>query len=206
MPDYELDDAYELKTPEDNRVHYDNWSATYDDHFAEGWGYVAPARIAALFRERFDGAGPVLDIGAGTGLVTQHLSGLHVEGIDISPEMLAVARKKDIYRKLIEADLTATLPMDDNTYAGFVSCGTFTHGHVGPQALEELLRVARQDALFVTGTIASVFDGAGFGSKFAQLVAHGRITPLEFAEIDIYEGADHPHAGDKGLVAIFRKI
>jgi hypothetical protein len=36
-------------------------------------------------------------------------------------------------------------------------------------------------------------------------VAHRRIAPVDFREIGIYEGADHDHAGDTGLVMVFRK-
>lgn len=205
--DYDLDSAYEIKGPEDAMRHYDAWSETYDDHFGQGWGYVAPARIAALFAAHAVD-GPVLDVGAGTGLVTEALrsmSAVEVDGIDISTGMLEQARSKGIYRALIEADLTRPLDLPDESYGGLVSCGTFTHGHVGPEAFPELLRIARPGAVFCLGTIAPVLDGAGIGSALARLVAHGMIEPVTFAEITIYEGADHPHMDDRGLVMIFRK-
>ena len=47
--------------------------------------------------------------------------------------MLDVAQTKGIYRALFAGDLTARLPVDDGTYAGIVSSGTFTNGHVGPE-------------------------------------------------------------------------
>ena len=86
-----------------------------------------------------------------------------------------------------------------------ISCGTFTHGHVGPECLPELIRVTRPGALFVCGTIASVYDGMGFGSALAGLVADGAISPLRFRKIGIYEDASHDHAEDEGLVMIFRR-
>ena len=51
--------------------------------------------------------------------------------------MLEKAAEKGVYRKLIEADLTATLPLDDRSYAAVVSTGTFTLGHVGTEAMDE---------------------------------------------------------------------
>jgi len=86
-----------------------------------------------------------------------------------------------------------------------ISAGTFTHGHVGPEALPELLRIVAEGALFVCGTKPDVFDEMRFGSALAGLQAAGRITPVQFFDIPIYEGADHPHAGDRGLVMAFRK-
>lgn len=204
MPDYDLDRAYEIDGPEDAKELYGRWAETYDDSFGEGWGYVAPREIAAIFREEMDSDAPVLDIGAGTGLLGSYLRDLTTDGIDVTPEMLAKARTKGIYRDLYEGDLLKPLAFPDDRYGAVVSCGTFTHGHVGPACLPELLRVTRPGALFVCGTIAPVLDGAGFGSALAQLVARGRIEPVRFREIAIYEGQDHPHADDRGLVMVFR--
>ena len=36
--------------------------------------------------------------------------------------------------KIIEADLTEPIALADDRYAGIVSAGTFTHGHLGPAA------------------------------------------------------------------------
>ncbi len=207
MGDYDLDKAYEIHGPDDAKKLYGDWAATYDDSFGEGWGYIAPREIAGIFKAEMGEANqPVLDIGAGTGLVTEHLRGLTVDGIDITPEMLEIAAKKGIYRERILGDLLKPLEMEDETYGGVISCGTFTHGHVGPECLPELLRVTKPGALFVCGTIPAVFDGAGFGSALARLVAAGRIEPARFREIPIYEGKDHPHAGDRGLVMVFRRV
>ncbi|MHA7888341.1 class I SAM-dependent DNA methyltransferase [Roseicyclus sp.] len=204
--DYDLDRAYRIESPADARRVYDDWAATYDDSFAHDWGYVAPRRIADIFlAEGGPAGGPVLDIGAGTGLMAEALPGLMIDGIDISPEMLARAAAKGLYRTRIEADLTAALPLADAAYGGFVSCGTFTHGHVGADCLPELLRVAAPGALFCCGTRPAVYDAMGFGSALALATARGQITPPRFFEIDIYEGASHDHAADTGLVMLFRK-
>lgn len=205
MQDYDLDRAYEIHGPDDARKLYDDWAATYDSSFGEGWGYIAPREIAAIFAAEASENQPVLDIGAGTGLVAEHLRDFTVDGIDIAPEMLAVAAKKGLYRRRILGDLTLPLDMPGGVYGGVVSSGTFTHGHVGPECLPELLRVTRPGALFVCGTIPSVYDGMGFGSALALWTARGAITPVDFRDIPIYEGADHPHAGDRGLVMVFRK-
>jgi SAM-dependent methyltransferase len=97
------------------------------------------------------GTGPVLDVGAGTGLVGAALRGLgwagEIDGIDLSPQMLDQAREKQVYRDLIEADVTRPLPLPGG-YNGVVSSGTFTHGHVGPEALGPMLAVAAPGVLW----------------------------------------------------------
>lgn len=201
-----LDAAYGLETPDDSVALYRDWAETYDESFAAARGYIYPREVARLFtgRARPDDT-PVLDIGAGTGLVAEHLGGV-VDGIDISAEMLEVAGAKGLYRQRIIADLTQALEIADASYGGLISAGTFTHGHLGPGCLDELIRIARPGALWCIGINEQVFDGAGFGSAFARHVAAGVFSPLEFRRVRIYEGATHEHAEDSSLVAIFRSL
>jgi SAM-dependent methyltransferase len=205
--DYDLDEAYEIHGPDDAKALYGDWAATYDESFGQGWGYVAPQRMAEIYLDEMNAENaPILDIGAGTGLIAEHLGGQPADAFDITPQMLEEAAPKGLYRQTILGDLTKPLELEDDSYGGVISCGTFTHGHVGPECLPELLRVTRPDALFVCGTIPSVYDQMRFGSTLADLVAEGRITPLRFRKIAIYENADHPHAEDLGLVMVFRKL
>lgn len=201
-----LEGAYALKTPEDNVGYYRDFAEAYDSEFAAAMGYVYAREVARAFlAEAGPKDRPVLDIGAGTGLVAEHMAEVPVDGIDISPEMLAKAAAKGLYRARIVADLTRPLAIPDAAYGGFVSAGTFTHGHVGPEVLGELLRIARPGALFCLGINLQVFDKAGFGSAFARLVAAGRVTPLDFREVPIYGGGDHEHASDRAVLALFRR-
>ncbi len=205
--DYDLDHAYEISGPESARELYGTWAETYDTAFGAGWGYIAPREIARLLLAETGDNIPILDIGAGTGQVAEHLDGQLCDAIDITPEMLAIAEPKNLYRNLIVGDLLQPLDLPDAEYGAIISCGTFTHGHVGPECLPELLRITRPGAVFCCGTIAPVLDGAGFGSALATLVAQGHISPVRFKQIDIYqEGADHPHKDDKGLVMVFNRL
>lgn len=204
--DYDLDRAYDIDGPDQAKALYGAWAATYDSEFGSAWGYIAPREIAKIYRSAATDADmPILDIGAGTGLVAEHLGDLPVDGIDITPEMLEIAGQKGLYRNRIVGNLLEPLMFPDDTYGGVISCGTFTHGHVGPACLPELLRVTRPGALFVCGTIPAVLDGEGFGSALATLVATDQITPVDFRQIEIYDKDHHDHSGDKGLVMVFRK-
>jgi SAM-dependent methyltransferase len=203
---YDLDEAYEINGPDEARRLYGDWAETYDDSFGAAWGYIAPREIAAILRSEIAPTAEILDIGAGTGLVAENLRGLTVDALDITPEMLRIAEPKGLYRRLMLGDLTATLDIPDGSYDAIVSCGTFTHGHVGPECFPELLRITRPGAVFACGTIGPVLDGARFGSELARLVALGRITPIAWRDIPIYEGVDHPHKDDRGLVMVFRRL
>ncbi len=71
---------------------YRGWAAGDDGGFAAGMDYRLPAQVAGAFVAP-GGAGPVLDVGAGTGLLAQALVGMGFEGaldgLDFSAEMLA---------------------------------------------------------------------------------------------------------------------
>jgi predicted TPR repeat methyltransferase len=208
MTDRELSTrtAYALETAEDRKALYADWAATYDDSFAKAADYIFPCHVARVFHAR-GGDGPVLDAGAGTGLVAQAIrarGAVTLDAFDLSPEMLEVARAKGLYRNLIEGDLTETLPFATATYRAVVSAGTFTHGHVGPEALDELVRVAASGAIFVLSIKADLYASQGFEAKFAQLA--GRITALDIEEVPIYgPQTDEEHASDIGLIASFRR-
>lgn len=203
-----LDSAYSLRTPEDSRKLYADWASSYDEGFAQDSDYCLPQVTADVFAEA-GGRGPVLDVGAGTGLLGAILSNRGykvIDATDISAEMLQVASKKDVYRDTIVADLTLGIPAPEGSYSGVVSSGTFTHGHVGPEAIEGLLRVARRDALFALSINAAHFESHGFSRTFDDLLARGLIKRLSLPERKIY-GPAHtgPHKDDAAFIALFRK-
>ncbi|MBW4707045.1 class I SAM-dependent methyltransferase [Roseobacter sp. YSTF-M11] len=202
----DLDTAYALETPDDNRALYAGWAETYDATFAQEMDFLMPGHVARLF-DGHGGDGPVLDAGAGTGLVAGEIlrrRACDIDAFDLSAEMLAVARSKGFYRRTIEGDLTAPLPFATGSYNAVVSSGTFTHGHVGPEALDELLRVAAPCALFVLTIKTEHYDTRGFAGKFAALSP--AITGFETVQLPIYgPGATGDHKDDQGVIAVFRK-
>lgn len=218
-----LADAYALVSPEDSRALYARWAATYESDFVDGSGYVIPDRVAEEFADvagHLDG--PVLDVGCGTGLVAFALvrdtagEGVDwvIDGVDISPEMLAESGRKrrpdgtSLYRRLVEIDLTGDLSLRtdllDAQYAGVVSAGTFTHGHLGPESLSALIQLGRPGAIFAIGINAEHFQAHGFAECLADEVGAGRIRNLDPRVVEMYR-PDSDHAGDHAVVAVFRR-
>jgi predicted TPR repeat methyltransferase len=207
MDDPDVDAAYNLETPEDSIRLYRDWSESYDESFAAAQGYRLPAAVAEAFAAA-GGTGPVLDVGAGTGLLAARLAALGigpVDAADISPEMLAQAEAKGLYRATHVLDLTGPLPLPDAAFNGIVSSGTFTYGHVGPEALDELLRIAAPAARFALSINAGVYETAGFAAKFAALGP--TLAGFALAEAAIYgPEADPEHRDDRALIACFSKV
>lgn len=204
-----LADAYELSTPEDSRRLYADWATTYDQDFAAGQDYLLPGLTAKAFAAA-GGTGPVLDAGAGTGLCGQALRTLGVEPVDatdISAAMLAEALRKDAYRDVIEADLLEGIPVPRSSYRGVVSSGTFTHGHLGPEVLPALLRVAAPDAWFALSVNAKFYEKAGFAAAFDRLLQGQWIKSLTLPELRIYgPRATGAHKDDTAIIALFQKV
>jgi predicted TPR repeat methyltransferase len=201
--------AYAVEGPDGNRALYADWAATYDETFVDSSRYVYHANVATTFLDRFDASdgGAVLDVGCGTGVVGEALrtSGLAhhspIDGLDISPEMLAEAAAKavggaTVYRTVIEADLTQHIDVPTDHYHGIVSAGAFTHGHLGPEAFDELFRVAAPGALCVIGVNSAHFDEFGFGAFLSARQQAGAIASVELKVAPIYAHSD-PDVADQ---------
>mmetsp|Transcript_24080 Transcript_24080/g.44528 ORF Transcript_24080/g.44528 Transcript_24080/m.44528 type:complete len:211 (+) Transcript_24080:9055-9687(+) len=202
----DLKSAYALETPDDSRRLYAAWATTYDRGFAEQSGYILPEHVARHFAV-MGGFGPVLDVGAGTGLcgATLRARGIEpVDGTDISDEMLAVAAQKDCYRTLFTGDILAGLDVAEGSYQGAVSAGTFTHGHVGPEGIDAMLHAVRPQGWIVFSVNTKHYEAAGFSAKIAAL--EPEISDLSTTEVAIYAtGALGEHAQDTALLIAFRK-
>lgn len=92
----------------DVRTGYGEWVATYERTVEDAMDI---ALLDALATPRWATLAHAVDLGCGTGrtgawLARQGIAS--IDGVDLTPAMLALARAKGIYRTLAEADLTAT--------------------------------------------------------------------------------------------------
>lgn len=163
---------------------YDRWSQTYEDEMARA-GYRHPGICLALVARHLPrGSTPLLDAGAGTGLVGEWLGIIgypHVEALDISEGMLAVAGRKGAYKALHRLALGNELPFGDGHFAGVVSAGVFTTGHVGAEGLDELVRITRPGGAIVL-TVKTTLWESGFSAHLENLAKQGSIALVEQTE------------------------
>ena len=213
-----LHDAYAVETHDDSIQLYKDWADTYDQDFIAAKGYVGYLNAARFFLEQNDRPdGPVLDVGCGTGVVGIALRDggvTTVDGIDISQAMLDQARDKKArdgapaYTDLIQADLTETIAIESSTYAGIVSAGTFTHGHLGPESLDELWRVAAPGAVCSIAINAAHFDSQGFASKISDDVKRNVVTEpdINIANTYTHKLTDVDDENNQSVIVVCRVV
>ena len=94
------------------------------------------------------------DIGCGPGYVTGHLreAGLDVFGIDLSPEMIAIARR-DYPDVVFEVGTMTDLKLADHSVAGIVAFWSVIHvpDEAMPGVFEQFRRVLRPGAPLLVG-------------------------------------------------------
>ena len=196
-----LQNAYDLKSPDDNIKLYSVWAETYDISFIDDMQYKLHFAVAKEFVLN-GGKGLILDVGAGTGAVAEALlqkAKFCIEATDISEEMLKVADSKNIYKRSFFSDLTKEIPVTNSSYDGVVSSGTFTHGHVGPSSISELVRITKPGGLITISINEKHWISLNFESEVEKLNQYTRNYTLK--KISIYgEQSMHDHKDDKAVI------
>jgi SAM-dependent methyltransferase len=109
-----------------------------------------------LFAELVHGAGggPVADVGCGPGYTTAHLrdAGVDAFGIDLSPEMIAIARS-DHPDLRFEVGTMTDLDLADHSVTGILAFWSVIHvpDHAVPGVFEQFARVLRPHGLLMIG-------------------------------------------------------
>lgn len=111
---------------------FDQFSVDYDARMLSRLGYGAPQilrNLAELVGIAGQGEIAVLDLGCGTGLSGAAFSNLasRLDGIDLSPAMVAKARERGIYDDLRIGDIESSLNSDGRTYDVVVAADTLVY-------------------------------------------------------------------------------
>ena len=186
--------TYKASSKAELKAIYDDWATTYDKELAEvGQDYVGPAVASAYVLktqggDRLDENLKILDAGCGTGLAGVELAKLgarNIDGVDLSPGMLDVAKSTGAYKSLEPVDLSVPLARENGSYDIVICVGTLTEGHVGPDALDEFIRVLRSGGYVVATILETIWESVGFEKRVKELVSSGKAKFLS-ADLEDY--------------------
>ena len=190
-PSQFVSDAYQLDDEADSIEFYKKWADDYDHQMLVKLEYVAPIGIARLLCEFLPNKeSEIFDVGCGTGLTCRFLADngyQALDGIDLSPDMVRVAREQGIYRDLIVGDVNQIIERHSSIYDAVISSGTFTHGHVGPEPLDELFRVLRTGGILACTVHKDLWTSRGFERKLESLVSGGQAKCLHLKQDNYYK-------------------
>jgi len=166
-------EIYKLKTPEQLLKYYQGWTNNnkYNKDMVD-WNYTAPQEaVSVLKKYAFNKNFKILDAGCGTGLVGIELKKhgyTNIEGVDFSQNMLGLV-PNGLYKKIEKVDLNKLLKFKDNTYDVVMCVGTFTYAHVKTQALDELIRIIKNNGLICFTINEGIYEEYGFDKKIKEL-------------------------------------
>jgi len=182
--------------PQNVKQFYEDWAKNYnlDTTSSE---YIGPAISAKLLSQYLPAKkSKLLDAGCGTGLVGIELQALgydRVDGFDLSGSMAEQAIATGAYRQVLGGIdmMRATENYADASYAAILSVGVFTLGHVPPEALIVLLRLASPGGLLLISTRTHYYDQTNF-----QLVIDDLIDSDQAELLQVIRDAPYNNDGD----------
>ena len=185
---------YKLKTTDEVMKYYDEWGIKnkYDQDMID-WNYTGPKETVATFTKYAkDKNIKILDAGCGTGLVGVELKKynyLNIDGMDLSKKLLDLI-PKGYYQKLDQVDLNKPIKIKNDTYDAIMCVGTFTYGHVKPQALDEFVRITKNNGFICFTINEGIYEEYGFDKKIEKLKELKKLQVKEFFKSDYIKSKD----------------
>jgi len=185
---------------------YDTFARTgrYDATF-EAWGYVGPETAAAILRNYVPLESRILDAACGSGLTGTALRKLgyeHIEGIDVSAELLALAEQTGAYERVERVDMQVfPLPFDDGEFDAVNFIGALTYFETD-EILRELCRIVRSGGYVVFSQRDDIMRDREFGAQLRELEREG-LWERTFGTEPMPYLPHHPEYADRIKVQYF---
>jgi predicted TPR repeat methyltransferase len=157
----------------DSKLLYDEWANDYDNDLINEYGYIAPKLTVDKFKALVLKKNlKIIDVGCGTGLVGQALyeNGYkNIDGYDISPEMLKIAKQSKFYKELKQIDLNDKPTNLSETYDVLICVGSFGYGALEPIAIRHLIGLVKSGGLLFIFMNAEPFKSQNYQKHISKL-------------------------------------
>ncbi|WP_440995173.1 class I SAM-dependent DNA methyltransferase [Arhodomonas sp. SL1] len=195
---------------EELRAYYDQWAESYDKTL-QSWDYQAPKQAASMLRPLIPGEATMFDAGCGTGLSGQALrdagySG-RIDGSDLSPESVELARKREIYDTVEVIDLDRhPLPVASDLYDATLSIGVLTYIQDLTGLLSEFCRVTRPGGYVLFTHRDDLVAEQDFFTLTEDLVEKGLWEKVEVTDPQPYLPGHPDYADDIGIIYFLFRV
>tara|TARA_X000001036_G_scaffold429977_1_gene461972 strand:+ start:334 stop:969 length:636 start_codon:yes stop_codon:yes gene_type:complete len=160
---------------------YQLWAPSYDNELRSS-KYVTPTRCAKmLFKYCSNTNIEILDFGCGSGLSGEALYQVgfrKIDGLDLSTEMLKLARQKDIYNELSDNTLNSLINQG-RKYDAIIAAGVISPGHAPPETIELALSLLKPKGILVFSLNDHALDNRSFIKKIEHITLNSLIDILE---------------------------
>ena len=198
-----LNDVYDGGT-NDSRELYASWASTYDNEVQKN-GYVTPERVAKALKDIVTNQSEViLDYGCGTGLSGSALQAVgftNIDGLDVSQEMVSLAEKKSIYKKLTVFDPSAKIPVHADQYKIITAIGVIGAGAAPLEVFDNLFSLLPPSGLFAFSFNDHTLSYPNYERKVKQCLSSGQAIILHKSY-----GNHLPKANLKSNIYILKKL
>jgi len=198
-----LNHSYQLDSLNSTQDFYSDWAKTYDAEVIEN-GYASPQRCAdALAQNLNNKAAKILDIGCGTGLSGEMLSNRgfsNIDGCDINPDMLKIAKSRGVYQTLWLSDVSNPFPFENGTYQTISAIGVIGAGAAPLTVFHQAIDKLDSDGLFVFSFNDHTLEDPSYEQAIEDEIENKRF------ELLFKEYGDHlPGRNLKSNVYVMRK-
>ena len=198
-----LNDVYDGGT-NDSRELYASWASTYDNEVQKN-GYVTPERVAKALKDIVTNQSEViLDYGCGTGLSGSALQAVgftNIDGLDVSREMVTLAEKKSIYKKLTVFDPSTKIPVHADQYNIITAIGVIGAGAAPLEVFDNLFSLLPPSGLFAFSFNDHTLSDPNYEEKVNQCLSSGQAIILHKSY-----GNHLPKANLKSNIYILKKL
>jgi predicted TPR repeat methyltransferase len=190
------------------RTLFDQYADRFEENLVGTLGYRAPQDVAALLARCgvAEGSASILDLGCGTGLAGAALQpfAARLDGVDLSPMMIAKAALREIYTDLVVDDAQAYLDRSRQDWDVIVAVDMLNYvGDLAPICRSMAARI--RPSGWLLGTVEKREQGgAALTEKrrhshgedhLRQAVAAANLTMVEIFDAVLRQEAGQPVAG-----------
>ena len=198
-----LNDVYDGGT-NDSRELYASWASTYDNEVQKN-GYVTPERVAKALKDIvINQSEVILDYGCGTGLsgfALQAVGFTNIDGLDVSQEMVSLAEKKSIYKKLTVFDPYTKIPVHADQYKIITAIGVIGAGAAPLEVFDNLFSLLPPSGLFGFSFNDHTLSDPNYEGKVNQCLSSGQAIILHKSY-----GNHLPKANLRSNIYILKKL